>query len=82
MLGLVTEATHGTKRIDLADIRRFEMMLLQPEEQQRIAGHLDEYDEQVRLEMLELSKLRLLKQGLMDDLLTGRVRVNVEQAAE
>ena len=28
--------------------------------------------------MAELSKLRLLKAGLMDDLLTGRVRVTVD----
>ena len=33
---------------------------------------------------VELAKLRLLKQGLMEDLLTGRVRVTnlLEEAAE
>jgi type I restriction enzyme S subunit len=29
----------------------------------------------VRSEQVELEKMRLLKSGLMDDLLTGRVRV-------
>jgi type I restriction enzyme, S subunit len=80
MLGLVTEATHGTKRIDLADIQGFRMALPPQDEQRRIAELLDEHDEQLRLESVERDKLRTLKQGLMDDLLTGRVSINFTKA--
>jgi hypothetical protein len=39
------------------------------------------FDERQDQEALELKKLRLLKQGLMEDLLTGRVRVRSLEAA-
>ena len=45
------------------------------EEQNRIASFLQGSDEKLNAARVELAKLRLLKQGLMDDLLTGRVRV-------
>ena len=46
-------------------------------EQQRMANVLDAYEERVRAEKRQLSKLADLKRGLIDDLLTGRVRVSV-----
>jgi len=46
-------------------------------EQQHIAMRMSAADEGIAREVSYLSKLRLLKQGLMDDLLTGRVRVSV-----
>lgn len=45
------------------------------EEQEEIARVLDAHDGRTAKEFGELSKLRLVKAGLMDDLLTGRVRV-------
>jgi len=50
-------------------------------EQEAIASALDQYDHRVVLEAQEVSKLRTLKQGLMDDLLTGRVRVYAPEEA-
>lgn len=50
-------------------------------EQQSISGRLDGIDQREDEEQRELTKLRTLKQGLMDDLLTGRVRVNVEEGS-
>ena len=44
-------------------------------EQDRLAHALERLDLRVGSEQAELAKLRLLKSGLMDDLLTGRVRV-------
>lgn len=44
-------------------------------EQTEIVKRLDAFDKGIRSEDLALTKLRLLKQALMDDLLTGRVRV-------
>ena len=44
-------------------------------EQDQIAKVVDEHERRASDEVESLAKLRLLKQGLMDDLLTGRVRV-------
>jgi type I restriction enzyme S subunit len=44
-------------------------------EQRHIAERMSAVDDKIAREALYLSKLRLLKQGLMEDLLTGRVRV-------
>ena len=51
------------------------------EEQMRIAGIRDTHTSRVSSERRELLKLRTLKNGLMDDLLTGRVRVRVPEEA-
>ncbi|MCY1289009.1 Type I restriction modification DNA specificity domain protein [compost metagenome] len=44
-------------------------------EQDQIAARLDEIDNRIQNAMTEAKKLSELKSGLMDDLLTGRVRV-------
>ncbi len=44
-------------------------------EQAGLAARLDSLDERIENEGAAATKLRLLKQGLMEDLLTGRVRV-------
>lgn len=77
MLGLVTESTHGTKRFDLDDLLRYELQLPPLKEQQAIVDILATYDIRIQAEEATREKLALLKCGLMDDLLTGRVRVNV-----
>lgn len=48
-------------------------------EQRQIAAVLDAHLQRVRRESRGYAKLRLVKQGLMDDLLTGRVRVQVPE---
>lgn len=45
------------------------------DEQERIASILTTFDDTIRTEETYLAKLQLYKQGLMHDLLTGRVRV-------
>ncbi len=45
------------------------------QEQQVVAEKVEALDRQLNIEAAELQKLQLLKQGLMDDLLTGLVRV-------
>ena len=45
-------------------------------EQRGILSVVKANEDQLSSEMASLDKLRLLKQGLMDDLLTGRVRVS------
>lgn len=44
-------------------------------EQRRIVSTLAAFDDRIRRELDELAKLRRLKQGLTDDLLSGKVRV-------
>lgn len=46
-----------------------------PEEQNKIAEILEENDRLIDSEQTNLNKLQMLKQGLMQDLLTGKVRV-------
>jgi type I restriction enzyme S subunit len=53
------------------------LVLLRPSlaEQRCIAAVLDAHDTRIRAEEATLDKLRHVQRGLMDDLLTGRVRV-------
>lgn len=51
------------------------------DEQRRITQILDAHDARITIEETYHEKLTLLKQGLMDDLLTGRVRVPVAEEA-
>lgn len=48
------------------------------EEQQRIASILSQIDEVIEKEQKYKAKLERIKQGLMEDLLTGKVRVEVD----
>ena len=53
--------------------------LCDPEEQVRITERLDNLDQLLQLTQSRVAKLRHQKQGLMSDLLTGRVRVKVAE---
>jgi type I restriction enzyme S subunit len=65
-------------------MRRLPLVLPPTAEQQSIVAALWVFDNRIDLEGEALRKLRLLKQGLMKDLLTGRVRVTklLQDAAE
>lgn len=64
----------GLKHIHLEHFRRFLLVVPRMEEQERIVATLHSCTVRLHGEQSGLSKLRLLKQALMDDLLTGRVR--------
>ena len=49
--------------------------LPEPSEQDRILERVVSMDQRLEIEQVFLDKLSLQKTGLMDDLLTGRVRV-------
>jgi type I restriction enzyme, S subunit len=74
----VGESTHGTKKLDLPDLKVFPISVPCREEQLRILCIVDAHERSIDLESAILSKLRIEKQGLMSDLLTGRVRVPIE----
>jgi len=76
LLRLVTEATHGTKKIDLGDLKKFPIHLPPKEEQERIAAILSTADDALTGEIANLSRLQALKSGLTSDLLTGKVRTS------
>lgn len=70
-----TGSSGSMKNIGQEAIRGLQTRLPQPQEQRHIATILQTHDQRVRCEEAEHKKLRNLKQGLMEDLLTGRVRV-------
>jgi type I restriction enzyme S subunit len=75
LLRLVTESTHGTKRFDLKDLLSYQIAIPSRPEQEQIIKILDTYDTRIRAEEAYRDKLKFQKQGLMHDLLTGKVRV-------
>jgi type I restriction enzyme, S subunit len=70
-----TEATHGTKKLDMPELHRVHIAVPKPDEQEEIVGRIEGMDSDIGVETRELGKLELLKSGLTNDLLTGRVRV-------
>ena len=75
ILQLATDSTHGTKRIATSDLLKTEIPLPPLAEQRAIAGALSDVDK--LLEGLEtlIAKKRAIKQGAMQQLLTGRTRL-------
>jgi type I restriction enzyme S subunit len=61
--------------LNLPTVRKLQLACPRRREQDAIANRLDEVDRQIQHSTEELFKLNKLKSGLMDDLLTGRVRV-------
>ncbi|XYI04213.1 restriction endonuclease subunit S [Sorangium sp. So ce1128] len=70
-----TGSSGSMKNISQSAIRSLQIMAAPKEEQVAIASVLRASDCRIARERQRSEKLRLLKQGLMDDLLTGRVRV-------
>ncbi len=64
------------KRINLKDIRRFKVPVVEEAEQNRIVSIADSLSEELTLHEAQLSQFAEIKRGLMQDLLTGRIRVN------
>lgn len=71
-------STVGHVKVD--DIRSLRLPRPHLEEQKLIAHAIDTARSQLRSTVESCAKLRQQKQGLMQDLLTGRVRVKVGEA--
>lgn len=65
------------KNINLEDLRPLLIAVPEPKEQYRIAEVYEANDNRIRTEEAYREKLKLQKQGLMHDLLTGKVRVKI-----
>jgi type I restriction enzyme S subunit len=63
-------------QLPLRDLRKFKFVSSPLSEQHRIAQILSQIDETIEKEQKYKEKLERIKQGLMQDLLTGKVRVN------
>ena len=77
-----TGSSGSMKNISQGVIRQLKFPFPELEEQESIVTALDAHDLQLDAERHNALKLRTLKHGLMDDLLTGRVRVSVPEEAE
>lgn len=64
--------------INLGELRAMPVVKPKPDEQERIGAQLATITGKIETEKEHLAKLRQQKQGLMHDLLTGRVRVECE----
>jgi type I restriction enzyme S subunit len=71
----------AVKGLNLRDVRRIPVALPPVAEQREVARRLASIDSSVVTEGRALGKLRVLKLGVRDDLLTGRVRVEVPAEA-
>ncbi len=80
-LGHLSAGT-GLKHIHLEHFRRFIVPLPDVDEQDRMGAIVDSIDTKMRAEEFHLKKLRKIKNGLMEDLLTGRVRTRSEAEAD
>ena len=59
----------------LSDVRNLLIGVPCMNEQERLLDRLDSMESRIQLEEAEVAKLTSKKSGLMDDLLTGRIRV-------
>jgi type I restriction enzyme S subunit len=75
LLSKTAMSTHGTKRLPAEDLFALEIPLPQPAEQSAIATVITDLDEEITALASRLRKARQLKQGMMQDLLTGRIRL-------
>jgi type I restriction enzyme S subunit len=66
----------GREVVNDAIMRKLRLPLISREDQERLLAMVDDFKEAALQEEQELAKLEILKRGLMDDLLTGRVRVS------
>lgn len=71
----------GRQNLNLKDFIKAQIIFPSFAEQQRIAAVLSAADNEIQIHQNELAALKLQKKGLMQQLLTGKVRVKVEAVA-
>ena len=74
VLRLVDEASHGTGRLQMPLLGALLVDRISLTEQRRVVTVLQAHEERVRAEEAALAKLRRLRAGLAEDLLSRRVR--------
>jgi len=76
----VAHGGSGLVHIRRSDLCEYLIATPDEKEQERIENTIATHDERIDQEEAYLSKLKAIKKGLMQDLLTGRVRVKLEEA--
>ncbi len=74
-MGIAKQVTMTT--ISQSDIEKLDVVLPDLKEQRLIIEKIESIDKKIELEQTTLNKYQKLKQGLMQDLLTGKVTVSV-----
>lgn len=75
LMGLITESTHGTKRLSSEALFEIEVLLPPLVEQRAIAEVLTDMDAELEALRARRDKTQALKQGMMQELLSGRIRL-------
>lgn len=78
-LNQIAENTQGStrQRTSIRKLKKIQLMLPEYEEQKAIANVLTAMDDEIRALEDERDKMMQIREGAMDDLLTGRVRLTV-----
>ncbi len=79
---LFSVSSTTSPHINIVDIKEFLLCRPTSEEQRKIGRILASHTARVNSEKSQLEKLRTLKTGLMQDLLTGKVRVKIDESEE
>lgn len=80
-IGGMLNGSSGQKNISQSQLKNLVIAIPSVSEQKSLELHLKAAEQRVHSEQVDLKKLRAQKAGLMDDLLTGRVRVTPLLAA-
>ena len=80
---IATSEAYGTHmpRADWSAVKNYKVVLPSLEEQTAIATILSDMDNEIQTLEQRLSKTRQIKQGMMQDLLTGRTRLPISKEA-
>lgn len=82
-LGIISPGGAGRNRVlSKKDFVKLEVKIPKVEEQKKIAAVLNSCDAEINVLQSKLAALRQQKRGLMQKLLTGRVRVKVEESGD
>ena len=81
MFACLLNAGSNREGLNYEQLRAFVIPWPMRLERQTAAKILHEYDNRLAKEQATLAKFRNVRDGLMDDLLTGRVRVKVPEEA-
>ncbi|MEV0963711.1 restriction endonuclease subunit S [Streptomyces sp. NPDC049910] len=71
----VAKQTTNLASINSSQVKKTPVPIVPLEEQERVVASVTEWKEQLASASRDIEKLRLLRSALLDDLLTGRVRV-------
>lgn len=82
LTALAVGTSSSMVKLNSASLKKFQLFLPALEEQKIIVGKLRIQQSLIDSEKKKLAKLRVIKNGLMHDLLTGKVAVKVDAPIE